>query len=141
MDEKAWSRGRVVFMIAVMVMGAGFLVPVPCSAVPGNSPDTVITISTLSVTNASLPDPDAAPKFRETARPVQIGVTVSETALPGLKGEMAAGPRAIGISIDPLVLATGLLALVVAGSGVLMYMKRKEDEKNNEGEENEKDRD
>jgi hypothetical protein len=132
MEKKAWSHGWVVFILVVTLTGAGLVVPAMNAALPGNSPDTTITIAILNVTNASLPGPANAPEFRQTPEPVQVRVTVSETALPAPKGEMAAGPRAIGVSLDPLVLATGVLALVVAGTGVLLYTRRKRDEENDD---------
>ena len=77
------------------------------------------------------------PAYRITPTPIRIQVELNETGLPAPKGEMAAGPRIIGISADRVTLAVATIALVVTLSGVWYLARRKVKEK--EPEENDDD--
>ena len=55
-----------------------------------------------------------------------------EGTLAEAKGEMATGPRTIGVSLSPGAFVVVLIAAVavVAGIGYLMWQKRKEKDEN-----------
>jgi hypothetical protein len=130
MDGTTRSAGSIFSVIAVTLALAVLLIPAVSIAVPDDSknPGTVITISTLNVTNASLPNNSAPQEYQITREPVKIQAVVTGTVLPAPKGEMAAGPRTIGVSMDPILLAAGIIILVAAGIGVLLYIRRKPEE-------------
>jgi hypothetical protein len=66
-------------------------------------------------------------------------VEVSDTLLPGPKGEMAAGPRTIGFSADPVSLAILVVAIIAGAAGVGYLVKRKPEEEEEEEVEEEGD--
>jgi len=77
------------------------------------------------------------PAYRITPTPIGIQFELNETGLPAPKGEMAAGPRIIGISADLVTVVLVSAALVVTLSGVWYLARRKVKEK--EPEENDDD--
>ena len=132
MKEKSGLRGPGIFLIAVTL--SCLMAPAICMAVPENSqyPNAYVTIAELTVTNASLPGPSALPGYRITPGPVKVQVELNETILPAPKGEMASGPRTIGVSLDPMLLAAGIIAIIAAGVGVLYHVRRNRDEEKSE---------
>jgi hypothetical protein len=123
MNGNSRSQGFEILFLAVAIC---LMIPALCVAIPDDSHTTNvhITLAELNVTNASLPDPSALPEYRITPEPIRAQVSLGETALPAPKGEMAAGPRTIGVSIDPVVLAAGIIAVIAIGIGVLYYTQR-----------------
>jgi len=131
MQENFRSECPIFFLIAVTL--AGLLIPAIGTALPDSRhTDTIVTSRDLNVTNASFPDLSAVPEHRVTPEPLHVQVIVSETSLPAPKGEMGAGPRMIGVSIDPLLLAAGIILIMAAGIGMLYYVRRNRAEKNQE---------
>ena len=65
------------------------------------------------------------PAYRITPTPISIQLELNEKNLPAPKGEMAAGPRTIGISAEPLTFAIAIAALAVALSGLWYLTRRK----------------
>jgi hypothetical protein len=105
-------------------------IPATSMAIPDDSHpvNTLVTSRALNVTNASLPDPSALPEYRVTPEPVKVQVQISDTLSSAPKGEMALGPRTIGFSTDPMVLAAGIIIVAVIGFSVLWYIRRNRDE-------------
>ena len=132
MDGNTRSQGLKIFIIVAAL--AILFIPAISMAVPDDSHpvNAFVTLSTLNVTNASLPDSAAVSKYRVTPEPIKVQVVVSDTLLPAPKGEMASGPRTIGVSIDPMVLAAGIIVVAVIGVGILYYTRRNRDEENQE---------
>jgi lysozyme family protein len=60
-----------------------------------------------------------------------VRVELPDAALSASKGEMAAGPQAIGFSLDPVILAIAILviALVAAGTGYYLRQKRADEKR------------
>ena len=71
-------------------------------------------------------------KYQTSPVPIHIEVTISETLIPGPKGEMAAGPRTIGFSADPLLLAVLVVAVVAIAAGIWYAVRRKPEEPDDE---------
>ena len=63
---------------------------------------------------------------------INVNIAISDTFLPGHKGEMAAGPRSTGISAEPLSLAIQVIAIVTVTVGMWYLMRRKPDEPDEE---------
>ncbi len=85
----------------------------------------------LNVTHASLPNETIISKYPITPTPIKIGIMYEGTVAEA-KGEMAAGPRTIGVSLSPGTFVVVLIAVVavVTSIGYLMWRKRKEGDEN-----------
>jgi len=81
-------------------------------------------LNLTAIANQTMPSPNTV-----TPTPIHVEVRVSDTLLPAPKGEMAAGPRTIGFSFDPVVLTIVFIAIVAVAAGAWYAMKRKPDEK------------
>jgi hypothetical protein len=114
----------VVSVIAVLLV----VCLIPAGARESAKTGFVITEIEINSSNATAFDPAALPAgFGVTREPVDVGVRLNETMLPAPKGEMAAGPRFIGFSLDPIFAATGITILVVIGVGSWYYLRRKQE--------------
>jgi len=79
------------------------------------------------MTNVSPLDPVAPSEFQVTREPVNVKAELNETMLSASKGEMAAGPRSIGFSVDPVVTAIGITVIVAIGICIWYYLRTKRD--------------
>lgn len=114
-----------------------FAITIVCLAIPGISaaiPDDYkkitpfMTYADIAVTNGSLNNQTFPTEYKVTPTLIRVQVELKETALPAPKGEMAAGPRAIGFFIDPVSLAIFILIVVAVAAGMVYFLKRKRDE-------------
>lgn len=102
----------VVMVLAVLLT----LCLVSAAAAESGKTDTVVTQVEINTSNATTLDTAALPAgFELTRKPVDVRLELNETQVPAPKGEMAAGPRFIGVSIDPVVMAAGITVLVIIG--------------------------
>jgi hypothetical protein len=107
----------------VFLTGVWLAVPI-ISAAGGNNPAIPVTTPDLNVSGTTYINGTLPARYAVTPAPIRIGVRLSETLLSAAKGEMAAGPRSIGFSIDPSVLT--LAVIIVTGvSAVLWYLVRR----------------
>jgi hypothetical protein len=85
----------------------------------------------LNVTNVSLPNETIISNYPITPTPIKIGIMYEGTGAEA-KGEMAAGPRTIGVSLSPMAFVVVLITIVavVSCSGYLMWRKRQEKDEN-----------
>ena len=85
----------------------------------------------LNVTNVSLPNETIISKYPITPTPIKFGIMYEGTVAEA-KGEMAAGPRTIGVSMSPDTFVVVFIAVVavVISIGYLMWRKRKERDEN-----------
>jgi hypothetical protein len=119
-------------LLAVLAT-AGLLVPGIGGVFPGGhdawpivtAPD--LNASGIDVANSTMPA-----KYQTSPVPIRIEVTISETLIPGPKGEMTAGPRTIGFSADPLLLAILVVAVVAIAAGIWYVVRRKPEEPDEE---------
>lgn len=131
---------HVIGLILLAVLAtAGLIVPGIGAVFPGGhdtgpivtAPD--LNVSAIDVANSSIPA-----KYQASPAPIHIEVTISETLIPGPKGEMAAGPRTIGFTAYPLSLLILVVVIIAASAGVWYLVTRKsqeaEEEDNEEGE-------
>ena len=77
-------------------------------------------------------------KYQATPEPVRVEVTVSDTLIPGPKGEMQAGPRAIGFAADPVTLLVLAVAILAGAAGVWYLARMRPEEPEESAEEEEK---
>ena len=99
-------------------------VPLTCAAVPDNTRQAglVVTAPELNVTGADSANHTIPARYGISPTMIDVKVELSDTSLPGPKGEMAAGPRTIGFSADPGSLAILIVAVIgsIAGIGYLV---------------------
>jgi hypothetical protein len=102
------------------------LIPSPGAAVANGSQQEFVLPATLdlAVTNVSAENGTVPEEYRITPTLVDVRVGVSETSLPGPKGEMASGPRTIGFSATPATIVV-LIAALAAGAGGAWYVLRR----------------
>ncbi len=79
----------------------------------------------FNVSNVTFPNTTMLSKYPVTPATVRVEVAYKET-LPDVKGEMATGPRTIGVSLPAEVLMIGVVAIVavVAGIGLIVWRRR-----------------
>jgi hypothetical protein len=130
------TRSRNFFLRGIYVI-ASVVALVVCISVSSASPymnDQIPGFAEsldLNVTNASLPNETIISKYPITPTPIKIGIMYEGTVAEA-KGEMAAGPRTIGVSLSPGTFVVVLIAVVavVTSIGYLMWRKRKEGDEN-----------
>jgi hypothetical protein len=110
----------LIIFVSLAMMLAG---PVTSAAVPGDNrlSGPIVTGPELNVTGvdiANLSIPTMTPTI------IRVEVAISDTPLPAQKGEMAAGPRSIGL----VPLAVLVLGMVAVAAGMWYIVKRKPDE-------------
>jgi len=122
------------FSIVLALALVGLVVPGISAAVSLETPQITpfITYPDISVTNNSLTNHTLPAEFRETPTLLNVGVELPESALPASKGEMAAGPRVIGFSTDPVSLAILVIAACLVVIGAWCVVKKKRDEEKEE---------
>jgi hypothetical protein len=113
-------------IILAVLATAGLLVPGIGAVFPGGY-DTwpIVTAPDLNASGIDMANSTIPAKYQTSPVPIRIEVTVSETLIPGPKGEMAAGPRTIGFSADPLLLAVLVVAVVAIAAGIWYVVRRK----------------
>jgi hypothetical protein len=119
-------KGVIIFAILAT---AGLLVPTIGAVLPGG-PDTwpIVTAPDLNISGSDGANRSMPAKYQTSPVPIRIEVMLSETLIPGPKGEMAAGPRSIGFSADPLSLAILIVAVLVVAAGTWFMARRKPEE-------------
>lgn len=116
--------------ILVLLAWTSLGIPVISAAAP---PDTrqiwpIITSPELNVTGADISNHTIPIRYGISPAQADFKVEISATSLPGPKGEMAAGPRSIGFSADPLSLAILIVAVLVVATGTWYMARRKPEE-------------
>jgi hypothetical protein len=132
------NRGKHIngLIILAVLATAGLIVPGTGAVFPGGheawpivtAPD--LNISGIDVANSTMPV-----KYQTSPVPIRMEVTISETLIPGPKGEMQAGPRSIGFTTDPLSLLILVVAIIAGAAGVWYLVKRKPVEAEEEDDE------
>jgi hypothetical protein len=133
MDRKTGEMGRTVFIVLVTLVLAGAVIPLSSASL---SPDTprgtpFVTYPDLTGMNGSLANHTPS-GYPVTPTLLTVKVELPDTALPVSKGEMAAGPRAIGFSMDPVTLAIAILVIAIVAAGTGYYLRQKRDEEKRE---------
>jgi hypothetical protein len=129
------KASTAVFFVLVSVAVLLLAVPLASAAVPGNNSrvSPYGTTPDLNVTAGALPNHTMPAQYAITPTPIRIEVGISETSIPAPKGEMAAGPRSIGFSFEPVMLVILILVVAAVSAGMWYMIQRKPDE-NNEDE-------
>jgi len=133
------KRSNGLILLAVLAV-AGLLVPGTGAVFPGGrQTDTVITPPDLNVNSSNFSNRTMPSDYQTIQKPYRVEVTISETLIPGPKGEMQAGPRSIGFTLSPALLLIFSLAVAVIGAGcwyILMKKPAEEPAEESDDEEN-----
>jgi len=131
MSDKMHKKCLTGFIIILALAIVCLAIPGISAAVPDDYPKITpfMTYADIAVTNGSLTNHTFPTEYKVTPTLIRVQVELKETALPAPKGEMAAGPRAIGFFIDPVSLAIFILIVVAVAAGMVYFLKRKRDEK------------
>lgn len=116
---------------AVLFILIFLAVPVASAAVPEDTRQAwpIVTSPELNATGINITNHSIPSRYGISPTLIDVRVEVSDTSLPGPKGEMAAGPRTIGFTTDPISLAILIAAIIAGAAGVGYLVKRKPDEK------------
>lgn len=126
MHKKCLTGFIIVLALAIVCLS----IPGISAAVPDDHKKITpfMTYADIAVTNGSLTNHTVPSEYQVTPTLLKVQVEFKETALPAPKGEMAAGPRAIGFFIDPVSIAIFILIVVAVAAGMGYFLKRKRDE-------------
>lgn len=134
-EVKSTGKGKNGFVILVLLATAGFIVPGIIAVVPwGHDGGPIATgpdfnLSGVDPVNSTIPA-----KYQATPEPIRIEVTVSDTLIPGPKGEMQAGPRTVGFAADPVTLLILTVAILAGAAGFWYLVKRRPEETDDKDE-------
>jgi hypothetical protein len=133
------GRGKNGIIILALLATSGLFIPVIVAVAPGG-PDSglIATRPDFNLSGVDLVNSTIPAKYQATPEPVRVEVTVSDTLLPGPKGEMQAGPRAIGFVADPVALLVLAVAMLAGAAGVWYLTGRRAEEPEESAEEDEK---
>ena len=132
MESKIGEKGRTAFIVLVTLVLAGMVIPLagasPTPDTPRGAP--FAAYPNLTGINGSLANHTSS-GYQVTPTLLAVRVELPDAALSASKGEMAAGPQAIGFSLDPVILAIAILviALVAAGTGYYLRQKRADEKR------------
>jgi hypothetical protein len=117
---------------AVVFIIVSLAVPLAGAAGPNGTRQAgpELNITGVDIANHSIPS-----RYGILPTLIDVKVEISETSLPGPKGEMAVGPRTIGFSVDPVSLAILVVAIIAVVSGVWYLIRRKPEETEEEDDE------
>jgi hypothetical protein len=133
------GRGKNGFVILALLAAAGHIVPGIVAAVPvGHDGGPIATGPDFNLSGVDLVNSTIPAKYQATPEPVRVEVTISDTLIPGPKGEMQAGPRTIGFAADPGFLLILAVAILAGAAGLWYLARRRPEEPEERAEEEEK---
>jgi hypothetical protein len=111
------------------VLAAGLLIPGTGAVFPGGHEAwPIVTAPNLNVSGIDGANGTIPAGFQTLPVTIRVEVAISETLIPGPKGEMQAGPRAIGFSADPVALAILVVAILAGAAGIWYFVRRRPEE-------------
>jgi hypothetical protein len=122
---------------AVLIILVSLAVPFAGAVVPDETRQAwpIVTSPELNVTGADIANHSIPARYGIRPTLIDVKVGISDTSLPGPKGEMAAGPRTIGFTADPVALAILAVAIIGGAAGAGYLVKRKPEEVEEKGDE------
>jgi len=122
-------------IILAVLATMDLFIPSLSAVFPGaNGGGPIITAPDLNITGSDIANQSIPCRYGLTPTMIDVRVEITDTSLPGPKGEMAAGPRTIGFSADPLMLAILVVAVAAAAVGMWYTAGRNRGEHDKEDE-------
>ena len=105
-------------VFAIGLSAALLFIPAMASAaLVNNSPAENVIQPNITITGEPLENITLLQRYAATPTPLEFSISVKDT-LPGVKGEMAAGPRKIGIALSPdALISLAAVACMIGVSG------------------------
>jgi hypothetical protein len=123
-------------IILALLAAVGLIVPGIVAVAPtGHDSELIATGPDFNLSGVDLVNSTIPAKYQAAPEPFRVEVTLSDTLIPGPKGEMQAGPRAIGFVADPVVLLVLAVAMLAGAAGVWYLVKRRPEETDDKDEE------
>jgi len=120
-------------LILCLCILLGLVIPVAGAAAAAvEDTQAIVTVQELNVTNASLANATIPAQYQATPTLLEVGISSNGSLPEGPKGEMSAGPRTIGFSTTPEMIALIVVVIAAIGIGAWYLMKRSRDGKNKE---------
>lgn len=120
MGKQSYVR-FILAMLAIM----GIFIPGFGAASPESHDSGLIgTPPDLNITGTDIANQTIPSQYGITPTLIDVKIEISDIPLPAPKGEMAASPRTIGFSADPLLFAT-LVVAICAGTGGIWYLAQR----------------
>lgn len=122
----SFEMQKTVLTITMMLAIAGFLFPASGAVFPGGQYQTgpVVTSPELNRSDSDIANHSIPYGYQTSPEAIRVEVTISDTLIPGPKGEMQAGPRSIGLTLSPALLLV-FFASVLLGAGTWFILKKK----------------
>jgi len=98
----------------------------------------IVKAPDLNVNGTDIANRTIPAGYQTNPIPIRVEVEVSDTLIPGPKGEMQAGPRSIGFTLSPALLLVFILAAAVVGAGTWFILMKKSAEEPAEESDEEK---
>jgi len=120
---------------SLVILGLG--IPPINASVPDDNRQAGITGTRpeLNITGADIANQSIPSRYGIPPTLIDVKVEISDTPLPGPKGEMAAGPRTIGFTADPIALVILVTAIVALSAGAWYLVRRNAEDTKDDDEE------
>ena len=119
---------------SLVILGLG-IPPINASVQDDNRQAGIIgTSPELNMTGTDIANHSIPSRYAISPTLIDLKVEISDTPLPGPKGEMAAGPRTIGFTADPIALVILVTALVALSAGAWYLVRRNAEDTQDEDE-------
>lgn len=130
-QRKNDAAGGTPALILCLCILLGLVIPAAAAAAAEDT-RAIVTVQELNVTNASLANATIPAQYQATPTLLEVGISSTGSLPEGPKGEMSAGPRTIGFSTTPEMIAVIIVVIAAIGIGAWYLMKRSRDGKNKE---------
>jgi len=123
------------FIFALLVILGSGIPAINASVLDNNRQAGIMgTSPELNMTGADIANRSIPSRYAISPTLIDLKVGISDTSLPGPKGEMAAGPRTIGFTADPIALVILVTALVALSAGAWYLVQRNAEDTQNDDE-------
>jgi len=121
-------RMTLIIFGVLIILFTGTAVALQAGGAGSNYTPPDLNVSGRDTANMTVPG-----EFRTVQEPIRVEITITDTRIPGPRGEMQAGPRSIGFTLSPVLIV--IIILVIAlGTLIRHIVIRHTVDDNSEGE-------